>query len=238
MSQTFPSDLCKNCGVSIDTPFCSQCGQTVKVEVPTIKTFIHDSFVAVISYDAKVWRTLRKLVTEPGQLTVDYVEGRRISLVTPVSLYFWLQTFSFLSFQFFARHLATQADSRARSILVMTGVLAVIVAIFNWKQKRKFAEHLVFSLHLNSFLLLIMMFAHGLIPQSVVLLKKLGWVQQRFNPDPLFSYFLVAFLVPYTVLALRRFYGDSYLVAILKTVAFYYSYFFIYIFVMRWFKLA
>jgi hypothetical protein len=43
-----------------------------------------DQYVAV---EGKLGRTLRVLITQPGQLTLDYVEGRRQRFVRPLKLY-------------------------------------------------------------------------------------------------------------------------------------------------------
>ena len=228
---------CKNCGKPLDSPFCPNCGQTAKVEVPTVQTFVHDAFAALFSYDAKAWRTLGRLLAKPGQLSVDYVEGRRISLVVPVTLYFWLQTICFLTFAFFLHNMAGQATDRARSLLIMTGVLAVILAIVTFYRKRKFAEHFVFSLHLSSFLLLVLTFDYALVPVMTNYLQKTGHLSLSFDPGPLMTKVAIVFMMPYTVFALRKFYGDHFILAIVNSVILYYSYFMIYVFVTRWFNL-
>ena len=237
MSDALTPKLCKNCGELLTMAFCPQCGQSVKVEVPTVQTFLHDAFAALFSYDAKAWRTLGRLLVKPGQLTVDYVEGRRISLVAPVTLYFWLQTICFLTFAFFLHDMAGQATDRARSLLIMTGVLAVILAIITFYRKRKFAEHFVFSLHLSSFLLLVLTFDYALVPVITTFLQKTGHVSLFYDPGRLMTKVAIVFMMPYTVFALRRFYGDHFILAIVNSVTLYYSYFMIYVFISRWFNL-
>ena len=236
MSDT-PAKLCKNCGAEIDTAFCPRCGQSAAVDIPTVQTFLHDAVAAFFSVDAKIWRTLGRLLTKPGQLSVDYVEGRRISNIAPATLYFWLQTICFLTFAFFLPGMAGQATDRARSLLVMTGVLAIILAVITFYRKRKFVEHFVFSLHLSSFLLLVLTFDYALVPVITNYLQKTGHVTHAFDPGPLMTKVAITFMMPYTAFSLRRFYGDGYLLAIVNSIIIYYSYFVILVFVTRWFHL-
>lgn len=229
--------VCRNCNNPIDTPFCPLCGQSAKVEVPTIKVFINDAIGAIFSYDAKVWRTIGKLLTKPGQLSDDYVNGKRISLMAPVTLYFWLQTLSFLSLKYFNPKLASTADDRARSILVMTVILAIAAGILNAYKKRRFAEHVVFSLHLNSCLLFLLMIEYAVVPGLVALLGRIGWLPSTMDAGPIITQVAVYYLIPYTILAMRRFYGDGYPLAIAKTMCIYFFYFYVYGFVLKVYKL-
>lgn len=50
----------------------------------------------IFAFDTRFWRTLRPLVTRPGALTVEYLEGRRQPYVPP------LRAYVFASVLFFA----------------------------------------------------------------------------------------------------------------------------------------
>jgi hypothetical protein len=39
-------------------------------------------------FDGRFWRTLRRLLVNPGKLTRDYIEGRRASEIPPLRLFF------------------------------------------------------------------------------------------------------------------------------------------------------
>ncbi len=79
--------VCQDCGAPVSGNYCSNCGQETKIETPTVRQFTHELMDQYIAVEGKLGRTLRVLVTRPGQLTVDYVEGRRQRYVRPLKLY-------------------------------------------------------------------------------------------------------------------------------------------------------
>jgi hypothetical protein len=89
---------CLNCGHDISGKFCPECGQ--KTNLP------HDSFghmlVHFVSdyfhYDGKFWTTIKTLFTKPGQLTLEYIQGKRASYLQPVQLYIFVSAVFFLVF--------------------------------------------------------------------------------------------------------------------------------------------
>lgn len=79
--------VCQDCGAPVSGNYCSNCGQETRIETPTVRQFTHELMDQYIAVEGKLGRTLRVLVTRPGQLTVDYVEGRRQRYVRPLKLY-------------------------------------------------------------------------------------------------------------------------------------------------------
>jgi len=78
---------CQDCGSPISGNYCSNCGQETKIEVPSVRQFAHELMDQYIAVEGKLGRTLRVLLTQPGQLTLDYVQGRRQRYVRPLKLY-------------------------------------------------------------------------------------------------------------------------------------------------------
>jgi hypothetical protein len=81
------SPLCLDCGAPISGNYCSNCGQETKIETPTVRQFAHEMMDQYVAVEGKLGRTLRVLVSKPGQLTLDYVHGRRQRYVRPLKLY-------------------------------------------------------------------------------------------------------------------------------------------------------
>lgn len=79
--------LCQDCGAPISGNYCSNCGQETRIETPTVRQFVHELMDQYVAVEGKLGRTLRVLLTRPGQLTLDYVEGRRQRYVRPLKLY-------------------------------------------------------------------------------------------------------------------------------------------------------
>jgi len=81
---------CKNCNAQLQkgTRYCHQCGQATELKSFGLWNVIHSFFDQYIALEGTVWRTLRKLITQPGSLSIAYIEGQRNSLVGPVRLFF------------------------------------------------------------------------------------------------------------------------------------------------------
>ena len=78
---------CLDCGSELDGPYCSACGQRDIDRIVPLGDLVGDLLDELTGLQARLWRTLRQLVTRPGFLTAEYVGGRRIHYVAPVRLY-------------------------------------------------------------------------------------------------------------------------------------------------------
>lgn len=81
---------CPNCFAALDAPpprFCPHCGQETRVRPPTLGEFVQQFGGAYFATEGALWRTLRLLLTRPGELTRQYLAGRRRHYVLPLRLY-------------------------------------------------------------------------------------------------------------------------------------------------------
>lgn len=81
---------CLNCGRVIGAPrpkYCPDCGQETSLRPPTLAEFAQQFGGSVIAAEGALWRTLALLFTRPGQLTREYLAGRRRRYVLPLRLY-------------------------------------------------------------------------------------------------------------------------------------------------------
>jgi len=81
---------CKNCGALLNGRYCAYCGQVADVRVAGMGELISDFLGDVWDFDSRLWRSMVPLLVRPGQLTVDYLEGRRQRYVPPLRLYVML----------------------------------------------------------------------------------------------------------------------------------------------------
>jgi hypothetical protein len=86
---------CSNCSARLDGNFCANCGQAADGRMPGAMQFVHQAIENLTHADSRLWRTLRLLWFRPGQLTLEFIEGRRVSFLPPVRLYL---VFSFVFF--------------------------------------------------------------------------------------------------------------------------------------------
>jgi hypothetical protein len=80
------SAVCASCGHPLAGEYCSRCGErALDPRKQTLRYFLAHTVVhELLSFDAKIWRTLRMLVFRPGFLALEYAAGRRRAYVNPV----------------------------------------------------------------------------------------------------------------------------------------------------------
>jgi len=86
---------CHNCHAEVSTAYCGACGQKAKVHIASAHEFLHHFIGHYIAAEGKLWRTLGYLLARPGQLTVEFIRGRRGQFIDPLRL---LLTVSLLAF--------------------------------------------------------------------------------------------------------------------------------------------
>lgn len=92
-------EACLNCGTALVGAHCHTCGQRAHVH-RTIGAFAHDLLHGVLHFEGKTWRTLPLLAWRPGQLTRDYIDGKRARYVSPIALFLFVVFLSFAAFNF------------------------------------------------------------------------------------------------------------------------------------------
>ncbi len=176
-------NTCANCAAELTGPFCANCGQEHQEAEPSLGHVLRDLWDDVIKIDGKVLTTLKLLFTQPGQLTLEYFEGRRIRHVTPFKLYLTLSAVYFLlsNFSYIRQKIERQSAIKSTSTSAETAALiqdviaagtryffdhlstililivpftAISTAILFRGSRRSFLFHLVFVLHVWSFLFL------------------------------------------------------------------------------------
>ncbi|MEO1086210.1 MAG: DUF3667 domain-containing protein, partial [Acidobacteriota bacterium] len=78
---------CLNCERELIGPYCHHCGQKEQDLDIRFSALASDWLGGVAGFDARIWSTLRVLFRRPGQLTLEFLEGRRARYVSPLRLY-------------------------------------------------------------------------------------------------------------------------------------------------------
>ena len=86
---------CPNCGAVVSGNFCHACGQETALHPPSAREFVHEFIGHYIALEGKLWKSLLLLLFRPGQLTLEYIKGRRVRYIQPLRLYL---TFSLIFF--------------------------------------------------------------------------------------------------------------------------------------------
>jgi hypothetical protein len=91
---------CATCGAPLHGRYCSECGEKrVSEGDMTLRAFVHYAVEAITNADAKLYVTLRTLVTRPGLLTREFMAGRRMPYLGPLQLFLVCNVAFFLLLQ-------------------------------------------------------------------------------------------------------------------------------------------
>jgi hypothetical protein len=88
---------CLNCGAALAGPFCAECGQRVLPPHPDVRELVGDAVAEFSGWDGKFAQTVRLLVTKPGGLTRQWLDGRRAHFISPLRLYLTASLVYFLA---------------------------------------------------------------------------------------------------------------------------------------------
>src|SRR3954467_5038010 len=90
------SPPCPNCGSAMVAEFCARCGELQPAHRDlSIAAVAHDAVQEFVGVDGKIPRTLWALLTKPGLLTREFIDGRRGRYSKPLSLFLVLNVVFF-----------------------------------------------------------------------------------------------------------------------------------------------
>jgi len=81
---------CPNCETPLPEPhprFCHACGQETNIKPPTVSEFLQQFSGTYFAAEGAMWRTFKLLLMQPGELTAQYLNGRRKQYVLPLRLF-------------------------------------------------------------------------------------------------------------------------------------------------------
>lgn len=164
---------CANCDALLDGLWCSKCGQKWSSLDPTWHDLLHDSIHEFLHLDGKIFRTARKLFLEPGELTAEFLRGRRARYVGALRLYLTFSVIFFLLTAIVpnpnpdreagfgapdaARELATESyvaetlsSVLPKLVFILVPVFALLLKLAYRRQRRHYPQFLYFSLHFHA----------------------------------------------------------------------------------------
>lgn len=244
-------DRCANCASPLAGSYCASCGQKATPLHLGFHDFAHEALHEFVHVDGKIVQTLRLLVTQPGALTREFLDGRRIRYVSPLRIYLIASAILFAVFftlgvksgivHVSGGRAPRRTPARPLSVLVGSGagadqelergaqaaqrdperlneslahtfpktmfVLMPISALLLWplyrKQQPYYVPHLYFAIHTHAFAFLAFTVALVLRAPNLLALNIAAGI-------------VVATIIPYLLVALRRVYGGSWGTTIAK----------------------
>ncbi len=78
-----PTLICKNCSTHFRGNFCSNCGQSARVDKINAAYFLKDIPHSILHVDKGFFFTLKSLISRPGKALKEYLSGKRIKHFRP-----------------------------------------------------------------------------------------------------------------------------------------------------------
>jgi hypothetical protein len=92
-----PTTACPNCGSTMVDAFCAKCGELQPSHRDlSLRAVAHEAAQEFAGVDGKIPRTLWALITKPGLLTREFIDGRRGRYSKPLSLFLVLNLVFFV----------------------------------------------------------------------------------------------------------------------------------------------
>lgn len=81
----YRTEKCLNCGHTLDISdrYCPNCGQKNSSKKLNLKQLLEEFFSGLVAYDSRFRKSVSALACSPGKLSLEYIQGKRISYVNP-----------------------------------------------------------------------------------------------------------------------------------------------------------
>jgi hypothetical protein len=91
------ASICPNCAAPLPEAagYCAQCGQAA-IRNENFKGLLEQFLGDYFTFDSKITRSLLPLVASPGELTLEYMRGRRARYIPPLRMFIFLSILFFL----------------------------------------------------------------------------------------------------------------------------------------------
>ena len=99
-----PGTPCANCATVLQGTYCHVCGQEAEDFHKSSWKLLVEAVESLLHLDGRLFSTIRPLLKRPGQLTRDYLDGKRAAQVAPFRMFLVI-----LLVAFFTGHLASKA---------------------------------------------------------------------------------------------------------------------------------
>jgi hypothetical protein len=78
---------CVGCGAVVTGRYCADCGEHTVPHDYSMKHFVTEVLETTAHLDGRVFTSFRSLLTRPGQLTTEFLAGRRKTVLGPVQMF-------------------------------------------------------------------------------------------------------------------------------------------------------
>ncbi|WP_196140860.1 DUF3667 domain-containing protein [Aliikangiella sp. G2MR2-5] len=145
-------DLCGNCRAELYGSYCSECGQKANQPI-AIKPILNSVFEKTSELDFRFVTLAKALLTSPGRMIKEYLEGKRIIYTHPIKALFYFATAYLIVFSLLDISIGFSGSSEKYGkavVAIINYLVFVFLALtsfpFKWiyhKQKLNWAESFV-----------------------------------------------------------------------------------------------
>lgn len=219
---------CLNCCAPLHGAYCAACGQKASLHRLGFHDFAHEATHEFLHVDEKILRTLKLLFLRPGELTREFVAGRRARYVSPLRLYLIASAVFFSVVALYGDKIGAVKVSRGSSVNAEAShrvaemlahtipkamfVLMPLSALILWALYRRaqpyYIAHLYFAIHLHAFTFLVLSAASLIVHFAATKFSPLTWLASA----------VAAWPFVYLFLAQRRFYAEAWPRIVLKSI--------------------
>jgi len=185
---------CGGCGAVVTGSYCAECGEHTKPHDYSMKHFVEEVLESTIHVDGRVFVSFRSLLTRPGQLTSQFLSGRRKTQMGPVQMFVVCNVLYFLFLPLalqlpFTSTLRMQTENRPWRALAMRMVDRKVVD--RRETIENYAAHFDEAAHLQG---------HSLVMVMVPLFAVGVWalhprVRRYYAEHLVFSFYVMGFLL-------------------------------------------
>ena len=158
-----PASTCMNCQAPLRGEYCHRCGQPARTQRLRFRQLAASFLRGLFDLDSKTLRTTWHLCARPGSMTREYVEGNRVTYLSPLRYYILIVALNIgLSALLGTTDVASAGANNGRGfwdahfvslqISVVYALLAVPIAagqwLLHWRRRLTLAEHYAFLLYL------------------------------------------------------------------------------------------
>jgi hypothetical protein len=163
---------CRYCNTTGTGIFCNNCGQKFNAERLSLHSIFHEAFHFFTHLDHGFPYTLKKLLTAPGKMQKEYIEGFRQKYQKPFAMFFLCATIAALAIYWINLLLIDHfnaGDTREAMFfhkywvilqVFMLPFYSLVTYLFFKRSGLNYGEIMVFQLYLFSFLFIMLAVIH------------------------------------------------------------------------------
>jgi len=167
----------------------------------------------LLDFDGRMLRSMKLLLTRPGFLSYQYINGRRVAYTSPIRIYVVISlVFFFVLPLILPGSSMTSPDHEfsvdlySKGMFLLLPVFALLLKIFY--RRPFYIDHLIFTVHLFSAMFIVF-----------AILLSIETLADRYILVMLVQVILLICMLAYFVIALHTFYRESWPKSILKFFA-------------------